>query len=95
MFARVSIYDIPQDRMAEARSSFERALGRIRESEGLVDAQFLLGCESDRAVTITFWESHAAMADSRVVASRLRSEASAAVGGEVVSVEEFEVVPED
>jgi heme-degrading monooxygenase HmoA len=95
MFARLSIYDIPQDRMEEARANFERAIARIRETEGLTKAQFLLGCDSARAVTITFWESHAAMAASRVVASRLRSEAAASVDGDVLSVEEFEVVPED
>jgi heme-degrading monooxygenase HmoA len=95
MFARLSIYEIPQDRRAEAQANFERAIARIRETEGLTNAQFLLGCESDRAVTITFWETHAAMAASRVVASRLRSEAAASVGGDVLSVEEFEVVPEE
>ena len=94
MFARVSMYDVPQDRKAEARANFEGAVERIREVEGLADAQFLLGCDSDRAMTITFWESHEAMAASRVVASRLRSEAAASVGGDVVSVEEFEVVSE-
>jgi hypothetical protein len=95
MFARVSIYDIPQDRRAEAQANFARAIARIRgEAEGLADAQFLFGCDSDRAVTITFWESNAAMAASRVLASRLRSDAAASVGGDVVSVEEFEVIPE-
>jgi heme-degrading monooxygenase HmoA len=95
MFARVSIYDIPQDRREEARANFNSAVARIRETEGLASAQFLLGCDSDRAVTVTFWETHAAMAASRVAASRLRSEAASSVGGDVVSVEEFEVVPED
>ena len=95
MFARLSIYDIPQDQRAEARASFESAIARIRETEGLTNAHFLLGCESDRAVTITFWETREAMAASRVAASRLRSEAAASVGGDVLSVEEFEVVPED
>jgi heme-degrading monooxygenase HmoA len=95
MFARVSIYDIPPDQRAEARASFESAIARIRETEGLTKAHFLLGSESDRAVTITFWETREAMAASRVAASRLRSEAVASVGGDVVSVEEFEVVPED
>ena len=71
MFARVSIYDIPQDRREEARANFNSAVARIRETEGLENAQFLLGCDSDRAVTITFWETHAAMAASRVAASRL------------------------
>jgi heme-degrading monooxygenase HmoA len=95
MFARVSIYEIPQDRREEARANFNSAIARIRETEGLTKAQLLLGCDSDRAVTITLWESHEAMAASRVTASRLRSEAAASVGGDVLSVEEFEVVPEE
>jgi heme-degrading monooxygenase HmoA len=95
MFARVSIYEIPQDRRAEARANFESAIARIRETEGLTNAQFLLACESDRAVTITFWETQEAMAASRVVASRLRSEAAASVDGDVLSVEEFEVVSQE
>jgi heme-degrading monooxygenase HmoA len=94
MFARVSVYEIPQDRRSEAQANFQAAIARIRETPGLKDAYFLLGCESDRAVTVTFWEDHAAMADSRVVASRLRSEAAASVEGDVLSVEEFEVIPD-
>jgi len=94
MFARVSIYDIPQDRRSEGQANFKSAVARIREMEGLINAHFLLGCDSDRAVTITFWESREAMAASRVIASRLRSEATSSVGGDVVSVEEFEVVSE-
>jgi heme-degrading monooxygenase HmoA len=93
VFARVSIYEIPQEKRAEAQTNFSSAIASIRETAGITDAQFLFGCDSDRAVTITFWESHEAMAASRVVASRLRSEAAAAVEGDVLSVEEFEVVP--
>lgn len=95
MFARVSIYDIPQDRRGEAQVNFISAVARIRETEGLIDAHFLLGCDSDRAVTITFWESREAMAASSVKASRLRSDAASSVGGDVLSVEEFEVVPQE
>jgi heme-degrading monooxygenase HmoA len=92
MFARVAIYEVPEDRQGEARAAFQEAIRRIREVPGLADAYVLLGTESGRAVTITLWESREAMATSRVVASRLRSEAAAAVDGDVVSVEEFEVV---
>lgn len=95
MFARVSTYDIPQDRRGEAQANFSSAVARIRETEGLMDAHFLLGCDSDRAVTITFWESREVMAASRVKASRLRSDAASSVDGDVLSVEEFEVVPEE
>lgn len=94
MFARVSIYDIPQDRRGEAQVNFSSAVARIRETEGLVNAHFLLGCDSNRGITVTYWESRQAMAASRTKASGLRSDAASSVGGDVVSVEEFEVVPE-
>jgi heme-degrading monooxygenase HmoA len=91
-FARLAIYDVSEDLQAEARAGFEEAIERIRDVPGLQEAYLLVGTESGRTVTITFWESHEAMAASRVVASRVRSEAVAAVDGEVVSVDEFEVV---
>ena len=95
MYARVSIYEVPQDRRGEAEASFASALTRIREVDGLQKAQFFLGCDSERAVTITFWESQGAMAASRVAASRLRSDAASSVDGDVLSVEEFQVVVDE
>lgn len=94
MFARVSIYDIPQDRRGEAQVNFSSAVAQIRKTEGLVNAHFLLSCDSNRGITVTYWESRPAMAASRTKASGLRSDAASSVGGDVVSVEEFEVVPE-
>jgi heme-degrading monooxygenase HmoA len=95
MFARLSMYQIPPERKGEAQANFEGAVGQIREVEGLEKAIFMLGCDSDRAVTITFWESHAAMSASRVMASRLRSDAASSVDGDVLSVEEFEVISDE
>jgi heme-degrading monooxygenase HmoA len=95
MFARVSTYQIPADRKGEAEVSFAGALEQIREVEGLEKAVLLFGCDSDSAVTITFWQSQAAMSESRVVASRLRSGAASSVDGDVVSVEEFEVISDE
>lgn len=92
MFARLSVYDIPSDRREEADAGFREAIGRIRESQGFVDAFFLFGVESDRAAAFTIWESFDSMAASRVAASMLRGEAARSAGGEVVSVEEFEIV---
>ena len=90
-FARLAIYDVPEDMQADARAGFEQAIERIRDLPGLHEAYLLLGTEGGRAVTLTFCESHDAMAASRVVASRVRTEAAAAVDGEIVSVEEFEI----
>ncbi|MFN2467226.1 MAG: hypothetical protein ABR521_03735 [Gaiellaceae bacterium] len=87
----MSIYDIPEGQQSEAEASFAQALARIGEAEGLRETYFLLDCEGDRAMAITFWDSHAAMTASRVAASLLRGEAARSVGGEVVSVGEFKV----
>jgi heme-degrading monooxygenase HmoA len=91
MFARAATYEVPVDRIGEARDAFESAIAHIRDSPGLAEALLLVGTESGRVLTITFWEDHAAVTASRVSASRLRSEAAAAVGGHVVTVEEYEV----
>jgi heme-degrading monooxygenase HmoA len=91
VYARVSIYDIPEDRMSEARASFSDALETIGAMRGLSEAYFLVSRESGRGVAMTLWDDHEAMSASRVTASRLRSAAIEAVGGEVVLVDEFEV----
>lgn len=90
MFARVSIYDIPEDRADEAIESFERALETIAGADGLSEALFLVNREG-KGIALTLWDDHEAMSASRVTASRLRSEAAASVVADVVSVDEFEV----
>lgn len=92
MFARVSHYEIHEEQRSGAQASFEQALDKISQTQGLHDAYFLLACEGDRAMVITLWDTRHAMTDSRVAASRLRTDAARAVDGEVVSVDEFEVV---
>ncbi len=91
MFARVSTYEIPVDRMDEATETFRQAINRIRELAGLVGAHLLVSAESGRLLTMTLWETRAAMEASRVAASRLRSDAVRPFDGSVVSTEEYEV----
>lgn len=91
MYARISVYDIDAGRASEAAAQFREAFARLRELEGLEAAYYLRACEGTRGVSITLWESQAAMSASRVAASRLRSEAAASIDGEIVSVEEYEV----
>jgi heme-degrading monooxygenase HmoA len=91
VFARVSIYDIPEGRTADAAASFAGALETISAARGLSEALFLVSRESNRGIALTLWDDQEAMSASRVTASRLRSAAIEAVGGEVVAVDEFEV----
>jgi heme-degrading monooxygenase HmoA len=91
MFARVSKYDLPAERAHEAAAAFRDAIERIRTLNGLERALLLLPRDGGGAVTITLWETATAMEASRVAASRARSVAANAVGGEVTSTEEYEV----
>jgi heme-degrading monooxygenase HmoA len=91
VFARVSIYDIPEGRTADATRSFADALATIAASRGLNEALFLVSRDSNRGIALTLWDDHDAMTASRVTATRVRSAAIESVGGEVVAVDEFEV----
>jgi heme-degrading monooxygenase HmoA len=91
MFARLSTYELPQERVNESVETFTRAIDQIRELPGLREAFFLLERDGTRAVTVTVWESEAAMAASRVRASRARSEAATQLGTAVLSTGEYVV----
>ena len=91
MFARVTTYELEADRANEAVDAFAPAIDSIRALDGLVDAYFLVECGGDRALSMTIWEAQAALARSRVAASRARIEAAGAVDVEVLSTYEFEV----
>ena len=95
MFARVGTYHVPEDSGEAVREAFRGALAQIRGLPGFQDAVLLLACDGRHAMTITFWDSRHSMSGSRVVASRLRSDAARAADGDVAAVEEYEVVPLD
>jgi len=91
VFARVSSYDIPPERADDATQSFQKAIGQIRAMKGLVAAYLLVNAETGRVLTMTLWDTAAAMDASHVTASRLRTDAVRTVGGDVLSIEEYEV----
>ena len=91
MHARVSIYDIPEGRTSDAKAAFAEALDAIGASRGLSEAYFLVSRESNRGIAVTLWEDQDAMAASRISATRLRSAAIEAVGGDIVAADEYEV----
>jgi heme-degrading monooxygenase HmoA len=91
MYARISSYELPEDNRDDGIRAFGDALREISDADGFVGGKFLVSCDGDRAMTVTFWESREAMEASRVKASRLRSEAAREADGGVVSSEEFEI----
>lgn len=91
MFARVSVYEIPTDRMGDAAHEFRGALDQISGLEGFHEAFFFMAAEDGRATATTLWTSRSAMEASRMAARTLRTQAAHAVGGGVVSAIEYEV----
>ena len=90
MVARLSVYELPEDRAREATQAFDEVLSEISSARGFVESLYLVGAEG-KAVVLTLWEDDDSMAASRVAATRMRSEAVRRVGGEVVSVDELTV----
>jgi heme-degrading monooxygenase HmoA len=91
VFARISTYEVPDEKRDDGIRAFGDALREIRDAEGFTGGYYLVSCDGERAMTFTLWESRDAMEASRVTASRLRSEAARESDGGVVSSEEFEV----
>ena len=90
MFARVAVYEIPGHRMDEAVEGFREAISQIAEKHP-EEVLLLVSRESNRALTMSLWERHDAMEGSRMMATRLRTEAAKSVGGSIQSVVEYEI----
>jgi heme-degrading monooxygenase HmoA len=91
MFARVARYRFPDERYDQAVESFRTASEQLRDIEGNAGGYLLVDRDNATAMTVTFWESRAAMEASEVRASRLRSQAIDAVEGGVETVDRCEV----
>ncbi len=92
MFARVSTYEGPPDRMEEGIShARERILPAVRNIPGFSGVLFLADRQTGKALTVTLWESERAMQDSEEEANRLRRESAEAAGETIAGVERYEV----
>lgn len=60
--------------------------------QGFSGGYWALDRESGRMLAITLWESEDAMTQSEEMAASLREESTKQLGGEVASVERFEIV---
>ncbi|HEV8602683.1 MAG TPA: antibiotic biosynthesis monooxygenase [Gaiellaceae bacterium] len=94
MYARIARYEVPEERMDEAVEAFREAAGQISDLEGLEGGYVLSDAESGTVMTVTLWESRAAMDASEVRAARLRQDAVQQADGSVASVHSLEVAVE-
>jgi heme-degrading monooxygenase HmoA len=88
MFTRVSTYRGNTDSLT---AGFRRTVEPLERMEGFVRAYFLTNPGADTAMTVTIWETEAAMAASAEWAGRAREHAAHDAGGAIQSVESYEI----
>jgi heme-degrading monooxygenase HmoA len=88
MFARVSTYQGDTERLLEG---FRRTTEPLAKLDGFERAYFLTDSAAGRAMTITLWDSAAAMEASAEWASKAREHAAHDSGATVESVSSYEV----
>jgi hypothetical protein len=91
MFARVSRYQIPQQRLGEVVSAFSGPIDEIQALEGNRGGFLLIDRENSMALTVTMWDTEAAMRASEMATNRMRSNAIDALDGDILSVDRCEV----
>jgi heme-degrading monooxygenase HmoA len=89
--ARLARYAIEPDRLDDAVESFRQAGRELSELDGFEGGHVLVDHEDGTLMTLTLWESRAAIDASDVRAAMLRQRALRAVDGEVQSVTCYEV----
>jgi heme-degrading monooxygenase HmoA len=88
MYARVSTYHGETERLLEG---FRRTTEPLSQLAGFERAYFLTDSAAGRAMTVTLWESEAAMASSADWANKAREHAAHDSGATVESVDSYEV----
>jgi heme-degrading monooxygenase HmoA len=90
MFARVTAYRADEDSQ-KLMEGFQDTIGPLQQVEGFSHAYFLVDAETGRAVSMTIWESEAAMAASERGGEERRQRRSEISGASVDSVDHYEV----
>jgi heme-degrading monooxygenase HmoA len=89
--ARLARYAIEPDRLDDAVESFHQAGLELSELDGFAGGHVLVDHEEGTLMTLTLWDSRAAIDASDVRAATLRQRALRSVDGEVQSVTCYEV----
>jgi heme-degrading monooxygenase HmoA len=88
MFARVSTYRGDTDQLVDG---FRRTIAPLEDKIGFVRALFLTRRSDGTAMTITVWDSEAAMSSSAEWAAKAREHAAHESGATIESVATYDV----
>jgi heme-degrading monooxygenase HmoA len=92
MFARVSRFDVPGDRIdADIKDSRER-VSQIESMPGSLGVYYLVDRENGKTMAVTLWEDEQSMQSSEQRAQQMREEGVGTItGSKIVSVDRYEV----
>ena len=90
MFTRVTAYHADEDSQ-KLMEAFQDTIGPLQQVEGFSHAYFLIDADTGRAVSMTIWDSEAAMAASEPGGEERRRRRSDISGASVASVDHYEV----
>ena len=91
MHARATTLRTSPEAAEQAIEQYRQALSTFREMDGNRGAFLLVDRNSGKGIGVTLWENEQAVADSREQANQLRQQAAQQAGGQIQSVEEYEV----
>lgn len=96
MHARMSTYQAgqslsDQDVAQALKVAEEQVLPAAREMDGFRGILYLVERETGRSISVTLWDSEAALRASEEAANRLRERSAQATGDEIRGVERFEI----
>ena len=91
MFARATTIQGSPEAVESGIEQYRAALSRFRQIPGNQGAFLLIDRSSGKGIGVTLWENEQAVADSREQANQLRQQAAQQAGGQIQSVEEYEV----
>ncbi len=93
MFARITRFEGPSDRIEELRYAVvERALPAVRRLEGFAGAMLLADRKSGKVQVLIMWESERAMNATEDSAYWFRAYSAEAADETVTDVERYEIV---
>jgi heme-degrading monooxygenase HmoA len=92
MYARVSRYVVPIEKLDEDIRGADETEKRVAEMRGSLGLYYLVNRENGMTMSVTLWEDERAMRDSETAASSLRDETTTAASAKIVSIERYEVV---
>jgi hypothetical protein len=93
MYVRISTLEGDAGKIDDAVATInEKVLPTLTGIEGFTSVNFLADRSSGKLIGIAFWESESAMAASVEAVDPIRTAVADAMGGNIVSVESFELV---